>query len=339
MEKKTNTTISKFNSLIALKKLKSSADEIDSTFFCFENLPVFGKEFWFMKFVSKENKDKRQLLVMFGNAVGNLKINKKEIKCKKDKNGNKNGYMTVWCYDEEKHLIFEDECTILINQSNILAINKQNKIKYSGNFPSYSLNLFKDKEFCNLKITKPENNSNYFEFRNFFKSFLGYTIINLYFDFKGILNNKKFEGKCYVQKVIVIGPFVPWYWGRIVFSNGSILNYHEPRIEAFGLKYKLRSLFEFYDNEKNKKYRFNDVKIIRFGKKNQRWIITANKGNFFVCIKTYSSHIFEFKKIGCFTYIEYLAKITDIFIENENVDVKKLGSGFGLIEDAYGYFL
>ncbi|RLG14898.1 MAG: hypothetical protein DRN66_00850 [Candidatus Nanohalarchaeota archaeon] len=329
---------SKYKSLIELKKTKNSTQEVDPMFFCFEDLPPTGKEYWFMKFASTEPEDKRQLLVMFGDGFGTTKINKKKVKCRKHKG--RNGYMTAWCYDDKKDLILDGKSSISMNPDNIMVSNEQGKINYNGKFPDYSLNISKkNKEIADLKITRPENNSESFEFSSHFKSFAGFALINLYFDFTGMLNGKKFTGKCYVQKVIVVGPFVPWYWGRIVFSNGSIISYYEPRIELSVFNYKLSSVLTFYDNQKDKKYIFKDLTIKKFGKNSPRWIITADKGKFFISLKSYSSHKFIFEKIGSFTYIEYLSEITDISIEDCDIDTSKLGSGFGLIEDAKGYVL
>ncbi len=330
---------SKYNSLIELKKTKNSAQEIDHMFFCFEDLPPTGKEYWFMKFVSTEPKDKRQLLVMFGDGSGTIKINQKKIGCKKYK-GKRNGYLTVWSYDDKKDLILDGESLISMNHDNIMVSDKQGEISYKGTFPNYSINVSKEnKEIANLKITKPEHNSESFEFGSTFKSFAGFALINLYFNFVGRLNGKEFTGKCYVQKVVVVGPFVPWYWGRIVFSNGSIISYYEPRIELSIFNHKLSSVLTFYDNTKNKKYIFKDLTIKKFGKNNPRWIITANKGKVFISLKPYSFHKFTFEKIGFFTYSEYLCEVTDIFIEGSDIDTSILGSGFGLIEDAKGYVL
>jgi hypothetical protein len=330
---------SKYNSLINIKKTKSSIQEIDPMLFCFEDLPPTGKEYWFMKFSSTKPADKRQLLVMFGNNSGNIKINQKKVKCKKDE-GIKTGYMTAWSYDNTKDLIFDTKCSISVNSRELVAYDKQNKISYEGNFPNYALKVSKkNKEVINIKITKSDSNSKSFEFSNYFKSLAGYALINLYFDFTGTLNGEEFTGKCYVQKVVVIGPFVPWYWGRIVFSNGSVLTYHEPRIQISKFKYKLLSTLEFYDNTKDKNYIFENLNIKRFGKKNPRWVITADNEKVFISLKSYSSHKFTFEKIGFFTYHEYLCEVTDISFEDHDIDTSKLVSGFGLVEDARGYIL
>ncbi|MCK4592101.1 hypothetical protein KAT63_01515 [Candidatus Parcubacteria bacterium] len=339
MKEKIKRIDSKYNSLVELKKTKKSMHEIDPMFFCFEDLPPTGKEYWFMKFVSTKSKDKRQLLVMFGDSSGDIKVNKKKIISKEDK-GKRNGYMTAWSYNDKKDLILDGESSISTKANNILVSNKQNRINYSGKFPNYSLNLFKEnKEIANFKITKPKNNSNSFEFGSHFKSFAGFALINLYFDFTGELNGEDFTGKCYVQKVVVVGPFIPWYWGRIVFSNGSILTYFEPRIEISILNHKISSELKFYDNTKDKTYTFQGLTVNKFGKTDPRWVITADKGKVFVSLKSYSSHKFIFEKIGKFAYIEYLSEVTDIFMKGCDVNTNKLDSGFGLVEDARGYVL
>ncbi|PKP60381.1 hypothetical protein CVT91_05245 [Candidatus Atribacteria bacterium HGW-Atribacteria-1] len=204
-------------------------------------------------------------------------------------------------------------------------------------------NLYKkrNKEIANFKITESTAHSKSFEFSSYFKLFAGFALINLYFDFTGTLNGENFMGKCYVQKVVVIGPFVPWYWGRIVFSNGSVLTYFEPRIEILMFEHKIRSILEFYAHSKAQTYIFKNLNIKKFGKKNQRWLITANegKGKISISLKSYASHKFIFEKIGLFTYIEYLCEVTNISVEGFDIDTKNLGSGFGLIEDARGYIL
>jgi len=329
---------SKYNSLVELKKTKTSAQEIDPVFFCFEDLPPTGKEYWFMTYVSTKPKDKRQLLVMFGHTSESIKVNNKEIIFRKCEG--RNGYITVWGYTDRKNLILEDKCSISINSDGIMVSSKQNNVHYNGKFPDYSFTLSKrNKEIANFKITKPEDNSKSFEFNKYFKLLAGFALINMYFDFTGTLNGENFTGKCYVQKVVVIGPFVPWYWGRIVFSDGSVLTYFEPRIEILLFEHKIRSVLEFYDNSKDKTYLFKNLSIKKSGKKNQQWLITADKGKISVSLKAYASHKFIFEKIGLFTYIEYLCEVGNISIEGIETDTKNLCSGFGLIEDARGHIL
>ena len=330
----------KYDAINRLKKAKTLEEEIDPMFFCFENLPAYGKEYWFLKFVSTDPKDNRQLLAMFGSGTNNLKINSKDIDFKTCKDGRK-GFMTSWFFDSKKQLVFDEACKIAIADNTITASEKNNAhIRYFGTYPKYGFDIVKNKtKICSLKITCPKDKSNPFEFSHFFKGLFGYALINLYFDFEGTLNNKNFKGKCYVQKVIVVGPFVPWYWGRIVFSNGSVFTYYVPHFNIYKFDYRLKSNFEFYDNETKKTYAVDDIIVEKYGSKFPRWVITNNKRNIFVSMKSYSSHKFVFKRLGSFTYTEHIAQVTDVYIEGKKLDMKKLGSGMGLVEDAKGFVL
>ncbi len=330
----------KYNAISRLKKAKTLEEEINPMFFCFENLPTYGKEYWFMKFVSTDPEDDRQLLAMFGSGTNNLKINSKNIDFKSCKDG-RNGFMTSWFFDNKKQLVFDDACKISISDNTITAFDENNtRIRYSGTYPEYYFDTVKDKiKICSLKITPPKDKSNPFKFEHFFKGLFGFAFINLYFDFEGNLNNRKFKGKCYVQKVITVGPFVPWYWGRIVFSNGSVFTYYLPYINIYKLDYSLKSNFKFYDNETKKTYAVTDIAVEKYGRKFPRWVITDHKKNIFISMKSYSSHKFVFKRLGSFTYTEHLVRVTDIYIEGKKLDMKKLGSGIGLVEEAKGYVL
>jgi len=332
---------SKYESISNLKRTKTAKKEIDPMFFCFEDLPAYGKEYWFMKFVSTENDDDRQLLTMFGISTNDLRINSKRVNCSSGSE-HKNGFMTSWFFDGGKHMVVDAPGKVSIGDNQIDVMGKDKTIvSYAGEYPKYGLSVTKgNRRICDLKLGAPCDDSVPFEFSHFFKGFLGFALINLYFDFEGMLNNKKFKGKCYVQKVIVIGPFVPWYWGRIVFSNGSVLSYYVPYLKLYKFDYTLGdSSFEFYDNETKNTFKTKDISVEKFGKKFPRWVITNSKRSLFVSMNTYASHKFVFKRLGFFTYEEYLGRATDIMIEGKSIDMKKLGSGFGLIEDAKGFVL
>lgn len=333
---------SKYNSILSLKKPKQSHEYIDPMFFSFENLPPFGKEYWFMKFVPEQENEsgdeKRQLLLMFGRCTEDIEINKKYVKAE-NISGKRSGFMSSWFFDKEKNLVVDDKCLISFLRGEITAEEKDTVIKFTGKYPHYNLKLLKrNKEICSLEIREPKNSKSPYKFSSFFKFFAGFALINLYFDFSGKLNGKSFNGKCYMQKVILIGPFVPWYWGRIVFANGSVLKYYMPRIEVFGISYKLISDLYFYDSQTQKSYGFEGLKVKKIGTKLPQYIITDNKNKFYASIETYSSHEFLFKKIGRFKYIEYLGRVRSICIDGCDI-TDKLGGGIGLIEEAKGYVL
>ena len=332
-----NTIKHKYDTISNLKKSKTLENEIDPMFFCFENLPTSGKEYWFMKFITTKPNDKRQIISMFGSSTDTMKINGINIDISSRKNS-KNGFMTSWFFDNKKHLIFDDKCNISVSSNKLISSGIKSQTSYTGSYPNYNFNVVKNnKNICSLKITPPNDGSVPFEFSNFFKGLFGYALINLYFNFTGTLNNKTFEGKCYIQKVIVIGPFLPWYWGRVIFSNGSFFTYYTPHINLHKFNYKIRNMFKFYDNETKKTYYANDVIIEKYGLKFPRWIITNKNRNLFISMNSYSSHKFTFKRFGTFTYDEYLAHVNDIYIEGKKINLKKLGTGIGLVEDAKGF--
>ena len=344
IKEKIDSINSKYNSIVFLKKPKCSYKHIDPMFFSFENLPPFGKEYWFMKFVpeQKNTNEKRQLLAMFGRSTENIKINKKHVKTK-NISGKHSGFMNSWFFDKKKNLVVDNKCSISILPDKITAEEKDTVIEFTGKYPKYNLKILKtgkkgknNKTICNLEINKPKDSKTPYKFRSFFKLFAGFALINIYFDFSGELHEKPFKGKCYIQKVILIGPFIPWYWGRIVFANGSVLKYYMPKIEVFGISYKLLSDLVFYNSEEQKLYEFEGLKIKKIGKDKPLFIITDSKNKFHAIIETYSSQEFLFVKTSKFRYTEYLAKVKKICINNHEI-TDKFGGGIGLVEEARGY--
>ncbi len=339
IQSRINSIRSKYNSIKSLRAPKYFKTQVDPMFFCFEDLPFFGKEYWFMKFTPTAPRDSRQILAMFGRATEDLEINRKKIISEESGKG-RAGFMSSWYFDQRKREIIDDRCEIKISGGNIESNSSNAKITMRGKFPKYKLIIKKHgKDVCNLEITKPTRDENVYEFESFFKAFAGFALINLNFNFNGKLNGKKIHGKCYVQKVIVVGPLVPWYWGRITFENGSVLKYYLPRIELLGVDYKLISQFIFYDSRTGKKHNFNGLNVKKLNGKLPRFMVSDSGGNISIIIDTYSSHKFIFKKIGAFNYSEFLGKVKYMYVSGKNIDVSKLGNGIGLVEEASGYVL
>ncbi len=326
---------------LVIRKEKRKA--VDSLFFSFDELPLFGKEYWFMKFTS-DTGSKTQLLFMFGRSAGDVEINGKYLENKKLSQDKHQGYVVSWAYDDEQKSIVDDQSTIKISKTSIDVKNKSIFASFSGCFPEYNLNISKnDKEICSLKITEPENETLKFEICENYKAFFGYDLVNLYFDFKGKLFGKDFSGKCYVQKVVVVGPFIPWRWGRIVFKNNSILTYFIPNLEVLGLEYRIDPYFSYYDSVSKKSYKYTDVDVYAFpcAENHTRWIVTGNKNNLFIGMKSYSYETFRFKKWSNFTYVEYLVEVIDFSLtfDGKSISLKDVGGGIGMVEDTGGYVL
>ncbi len=331
----------KYITLERLFKKKEKRKAVDKFFYSFDELPVLGKEYWFMKFTSDTGSN-TQLFFMFGRSTGDMTLNGKYIKDQQLDSNKYNGYSVGWAYDNKQKSIINNLGSIEISDNKINIENGSVSSCFCGTFPKYNLKISKNnKEICNLKITEPKDKSLKFEFCEYHKAVFGYDLINLYFDFEGKLFNKKFKGKCYVQKVVAVGPFIPWRWARIVFKNKSILQYFEINPELFGLKYN-KSL-NYYDSVSKKTYEYADMEIQDFpcsdGK--IRWIIKSKKNDLYACMKTYGKEVFDFKRKGNFIYIEYLVEVTDlsININNKNVGMKNVGRGIGIVEDTQGYVI
>ncbi|MCK4730023.1 MAG: hypothetical protein KAT28_01770 [Candidatus Aenigmarchaeota archaeon] len=331
----------KYKTLERLFKKKEKRKAIDKFFYSFDELPILGKEYWFMKFIS-EGGSKTQFFFMFGRTTGDMTLNGKYIKDKQLGPNKYNGYSVGWGYDNKQKSIVNDLGSIEISDNKINIENGSVSSYFSGTFPKYNLKVSKNnKEICNLKITEPKDKSLKFEFCEYHKAFFGYDLINLYFDFEGKLFNKKFKGKCYIQKVVAVGPFIPWRWARVIFKNKSVLTYFEINPEIFGLKYN--KCLSYYDSVSKKTYDYLDMDIHDFpgsdGK--VRWIVESKKNDLYICMKTYGKEVFDFKRKGNFIYIEYLVEVTDLSlkINNKNIGLKNVGRGVGIVEDTRGYVI
>ncbi|MEA3342699.1 MAG: hypothetical protein U9Q92_00900, partial [archaeon] len=334
----------KYKTIEKLFKIKGriKSQALDNMFFEFEELPIFGKEYWFMKFTSTDTETKKQLLIMFGRPEGKMKVNNSYVKNEKLDHNTLKGAIVCWFYDEEAENICDSVCNITISENQLISKSGDIKCIFSGNYPDYELKLTKRGDsICRLKIFEPDDNSPKYEISKNFKSLFGIECINSYLNFKGSLNSEDFEGKCFVQKVIVVGPLVPWRWGRIIFKNGSILYFFLPQLQAFGFKYDISSELMFYDSDSDRIYKINDLEVSEYGKKETRWVISSKKNNMIVIAKSYSMKPITLESMGNLTYLEYLAEITDFYIETEDkvISLKDLGSGIGLIENAYGYVI
>ena len=326
---------SKYDSISYLRKPKSQ-EHIDKMFYSFEDLPPFGKEYWFMKFTPAAKGDKRQLLAMFGRCTEDIRVNGEHVKA--GNGAEKQGYMSAWGFGGRKLDFSGGLCAIKAGKNSISSSGGGATVSQSGKFPNYAFKVVKNgKEICSIRTKAGKGNA--CDIDSFFKLFAGFALANLYLDFGGTLNGKPFKGKCYLQKVIVIGPFVPWYWGRIVFQNGSILTYYLPRIDLFDFNYKLISNFRLFDAKSGIEHVFEGLDVKKLEGENPQFIVEDARKKVMLHVETYASHNFVFEKIGRFDYTEYLATVKKISIGGHGVDTKSLGAGTGLVEETHGYTL
>ncbi|MGB9133197.1 MAG: hypothetical protein WCB90_11400 [Methanosarcina sp.] len=331
----------KIERLFLKKKLKRGIDDL---LFSLEELPLFGKEYWFMKFTAGDG-SRRQFFLMFGRSADDIEINGRYVENNQIINDKTEGYCVSWAYDEIHRSITDDLGFIEVKDERVTCSNNDIKADFYGAFPKYVLDISKDgKKICCLDIREPAHETYNSELSEDFKGLFGYRFANLYFDFNGVLFDKDFSGKCYAQKVIVVGPFMPWKWSRIVFRNGSILTYYIPSIEIGGVEYNIHNSMEFYDAENKKMHRFKKARVYEYPseKGDKRWVITAEEGKVFMVMKSYCKESFSFMNNFNFSYVENLVDVVDFQIETEDgrvITLKETGDGLGMVEDTSGFVM
>jgi phage-related protein len=348
--------IEKKSFIASIQKIKESKDKIerllvkkeiergiDDLLFSFEELPLFGKEYWFMKFTADDG-SRRQFFLTFGRSAGDIEVNGRYVENSRIIDNKTEGYCVAWAYDEIQVSITDDLGIIEVKDERVTCASKDMKAEFYGSFPKYVLEISSNgKKICCLDIKEPADNNYNSEVSEQFRGLFGYRLANLYFDFRGVLFEKDFSGKCYAQKVIVVGPFIPWKWSRIIFMNGSILTYYIPNIEIIGVEYNIYNSMEFYDAETGKLHRFKKAKVYEYPSErgSKRWVVTAEEGRVFMVMKSYCKEAFNFTNGFNFRYIENLVDVADFQIETEDrvITLEETGSGLGMVEDTSGFVI
>ncbi|MEK6843599.1 MAG: hypothetical protein AABY04_03860 [Candidatus Micrarchaeota archaeon] len=323
----------RFSSLTKFFKFQkySAADDF---LFKYEKLPPFGKEYWFLYFV--EPKTKHQLIVTFGRYSSHININKLELTGSSEETNISECAAVAWMFDKKRKILLNSKQKVEVvygekdSKKKIEFEGKGNKFNFSGKYPNYNLSLNTKMGNTHLELYRSKKGKP-FEIQHLFAGNLGFGLVNLYFDFKGTLLGKKIEGKCYVQKVIVTSPFIPWNWGRFYFQDGSIFEFFTPYIPFLPTKVKFASLVHYYDAKKNKTYKLKGLKIEKAAGLS-RWHIFGDDYSLYA--RPYSEFLFKFEGLGFFKYYEYFTEAVDFYVMG-----KQLENGVGIIEDAYGFLV
>ena len=335
---------------IRFKRLKNLVsrekwDDVDKMLFSFEHLPIRGKEYWFLLFTSNESKKGKQFMV----TLGNQNVKKYTVDGCEILNGFSDdrhiGPFSFWFYDKKFYRSRTVSSLIIMNNKGMSVNFGKTEFSIKGNYPSYEIKLKENgKEVCNLKTKKGSNYMKY-EVSEFFKGGMGFGNVNLLLDSEGKLNGSPFRGQCYLQKVVITAPLpsVPWYWGRICFSDKSVLTFLQPHISLSKLSKNFATSAYFYDSNKKKKYFFEKVKVRKFGKINKQFLIHG-KGKdieFTLLTDNYAKKEFKINSIGKLNYEQNLVRVNSFSMESgkKMISKKDTGDGIGIIEDAYGYII
>lgn len=339
--KRIETRFKRLRNLVSREKW----DDVDKMVFSFEQLPIRGKEYWFLLFTSNEPEKGKQFMV----TMGNQKVKKYTVDGCEILNGISDdrhiGPFSFWFYDKEFYRSQTISSLISTNSGGMSANSGKTEFSIKGSYPVYDIKLKENgKDICNLKTRKGSDYTEY-EVSEFFKGGIGFGNVNLLLDSEGKLNGSSFRGQGYLQKVVITAPLpsVPWYWGRMCFSDKSVLTFLQPHISLSRLSKDFATSAYFYDSSKKKKYFFERVKVRKFGKINKQFLVHG-KGRdieFTLLTDNYAKKEFKINAIGKLSYEQNLVRLNSFSLESrkEIISKKGTGDGIGIIEDAYGYII
>jgi len=310
---------------------------LDEIFYKQENLVPYGKEYWFAIFTAMNKKKPMQLIASFGR-----RNSRKSVIDNVEISGNNPGGF-VWCFDGRKKLAVPTvETTNVITDHSICTAGNGLSIDISGSAPLYRVKVDSDAIKCDLAVSKPSFGYDV-EVLNELKMGLNYQVYNLYYNFDGVLNGREYSGRCYLQKVILSTPLVPWYWSRFVFKDGSSFVFFKPYFGSRDLNYALRNKGAFYSASEDKLYWVHDIEV-KHDKKMKNWKFTSKGEDYSlnVAVKAYTDHGFNFRYGGIFNYNEHMVNVKKFDFRTaggSKINMKKLGIGAGIVEDATGLLI
>ncbi len=335
---------------IRFKRLKNFVsrekwDNVDKMLFSFEQLPIRGKEYWFLLFTSNEPENGKQFMV----TLGNQRVKKYIVDGCEILNGFSDdrhiGPFSFWFYDKNFYRSRTVPSLITMDNKEMSANFGKTEFSIKGEYPRYEIKLKENgRKICDL-ITKKGSDHKKYDVSEFFKGGIGFGNVNLLLDSEGKLNGSSFGGQGYLQKVVITAPLpsVPWYWGRVCFSDKSVLTFLQPHISLSRLSKNFATSAYFYNSNKKKEYFFEKVNVRKFGKINKQFLVHG-KGKdieFTLLTDNYAKKEFKINSIGKLNYEQNLVRVNSFSMESGKKMIlkKDTGDGIGIIEDAYGYII
>jgi hypothetical protein len=316
---------------------------LDEIFYKYENLVPYGKEYWFAIFTGTDGKKPMQLISCFGRRNSRKSvIDNVEIDGTNPVGGTLNTAAFAWCYDGRKKLVvptIETETTMA--DKSITSSGNGFRIGISGTVPAYNVKIDSGPIKCDFDLKKPSFGFDE-EILNELKMGLNYQVYNLYYDFEGTLNGKEQKGRCYLQKVILSTPLVPWHWARLTFNDGSFFVFFKPYFGGREINYQLRNKGLFYSASHDQLFWVNNLDV-HHDRRHTNWKFASECGDYSLnlAVKAYAGHGFNFRHGGAFNYNEYMVNVKKFDFKSGDVriDMNTLGSGAGIVEDATGLLI
>jgi hypothetical protein len=324
-------------------KIDEPSPCLDDIFYKHENLIPYGKEYWFAIFNGMDRKKPMQLVSCFGRRNSRRSIvDDIEVNGLNSITDDINTGAFAWCYNGFRKLAVPTrEAITHTGEKSIVTKGDGISIDISGTVPEYHVKVNSKPINCDFTLKKPSKGYDT-EVLNELKMGLNYQVYNLYYDFEGILNKKEYAGKCYLQKVILSTPLVPWYWSRLVFNDGSSFVFFKPYFGSKDLQYSLRNKGVFYSAQHDRLFTVYNLDV-KHEAWNSTWKVSSQGPDYSlnIAVKAYAHHRFSFKSGGSFNYNEYLVNVKkfDFVSGDVKVNVKSMGPGAGMFEDATGILI
>ncbi|MCE7735562.1 MAG: hypothetical protein GPJ54_11835 [Candidatus Heimdallarchaeota archaeon] len=314
--------------------------EINDFLFTADELPTFGKEYWFFLLTGNENSHKDQLMVSFGRNRGHSMQIDDSMQFQ-DGDNYHGGIGEIWFYDNGKTTKFGKlGGKIITSEHSVSFTTDEYEAIFSRAYPEFNLSVTKGgTKIVDIQTTMPKIGDS-MEFFTIDKMNFGVEVGNVYLDYTGKLSGGEFVGRAYMQKVVMSAPFIPWYWGRFIFENGSVMVFFLLWVELPGISKTIYSQGKFYDVEAQTYHKFDDFEIKRT-KNTDYWTLThdSEEKNVYVLMESYTNNVFVMKSRGEFNYDEMFVEIKEIRIKigDRIYDENEFGKGSGSLEAATGF--
>lgn len=308
---------------------------LDRVMYNVETLPPLGKEYWWFLFFGQDGENPVQIMLLIFRKYGKkMWFNNKEMVFRELEKNKFQAVTAGWVYDgEELRDLGDTNAIVEIQEKKIVSEISGQKMRLSGSFPNYELNVG---DLINLEITK----GNYLEDKDACGVFLppfGVGWVDVFSDVDGIVLGKKFKGTAHLQKVVGLTIFGPFHWGRIVFQNGYSISFFCLKAGKSSKTFFRKSV-TFHDVENNKIIRFCNPEL-KISKRGNNWIIVGNDYDktFRIVLEAYAIKQYDMSGGGSQTYIEYgvTPKEFNLKTKDRMITLEDVGEGVGTFEDAY----
>ena len=313
--------------------------QIDEFLFTPDELPYLGKEYWFLLLTGTGNNHTDQLMISFGRNKNNTMTIDGQNQMT-DTDEYMGGIGEIWYHNRGKtKKLGKLGGKIISTDLGVEFSTMEYHVKFSGKFPNYRVEVGVDNQTVVSVATTAPKIGDSMEFFSIDRFNMGVVVGNVYLDFEGQIAEQDFKGRAYMQKVVMSAPFIPWYWGRFVFQNGSVLVFFLLWVDFPGMDRVIYTQGKFYDVEQQKYHVFKNFNIDHY--ENTPYFILhhqSEKYNIFVMMDCYTNNIFRMESRGEFVYNEMFAEIREIRIEigDDLYDNNYFGKGSGSLEEATG---